>query len=101
MRRSVETLLVERSDGWGEGSGGGAGHAGSWGKPVLRLAGLSAGRMSGAGAGEIHARRASTKAELSPGRRVVEPVKFGCDSALCLSGWNGRKQKYEREQLQK
>ena len=33
----------------GERSGGGAGRAGFWGKPVLRLAGLSAGRKSGAG----------------------------------------------------
>jgi hypothetical protein len=101
MRRSVETLLAERSDGWGERSGGGAGRAGSWGKPVLRLAGLSAGRKSGAAAGEIQARRASTQAQSRTSRRGLKPVKFGRDSALCLCGWNGRIQKYKRERLQK
>jgi len=79
MRRSVETLLAERSDGWGERSGGGAGRAGSWGKPVLRLAGLSAGRKSSAGAGEIQARRASTQAQSRTSRRGLKPVKFGRD----------------------
>jgi hypothetical protein len=63
----------------GERSGGGAGRAGSWGKPVLRLAGLSAGRKSGAGAGEIQARRVSTQAQSRTSRRGLKPVKFGRD----------------------
>jgi hypothetical protein len=51
--QSDETLLVERSDGRGERSGGGAGRAGSWGKPVFRLATgeRGAGRKSGLGGG--------------------------------------------------
>jgi hypothetical protein len=85
----------------GERSGGGAGRAGSWGKPVLRLAGLSAGRKSGAGAGEIQARRASTQAQSRTSRHGLEPVKFGRDLALWLCDWNGRIQKYKRERLQK
>jgi len=59
--------------------GGGVGRAGAWGKPVLRLAGLSAGRKSGAGAGEIQARRASTQAQSRTSRRGLKPVKFGRD----------------------
>ena len=94
-------MLAERSDGWGERSGGGAGRGGSWGKPVLRLAGLSAGRKSGAGAGEIQARRASTQAQSRTSRRGLKPVKFGRDLALWLCDWNGRIQKYKRERLQK
>ena len=85
----------------GERSGGGAGRAGSWGKPVLRLAGLSAGRKSGAGAGEIQARRVSTQAQSRTSRRGLKPVKFGRDLALWLCDWNGRIQKYKRERLQK
>jgi hypothetical protein len=53
MRRSVETLLAEKSDGWANGAVAEPVAWVSWGKPVLRLAGLSAGRKSGAGAGEI------------------------------------------------
>ena len=79
----------------GERSGGGAGRAGSCGKPVLRLAGLSAGRKSGAGAGEIQARRASTQAQSRTSRRGLKPVKFGRDSAL--AGTSGSKDKNESD----
>ena len=74
-------MLTEWSDGWGERSGGGAGRVGTWGKPVYRLAGLSAGRKSGAGAGGFYATGEHTS-EVESSQRGVKPVKFCRDSAI-------------------
>ena len=52
-----------------------------WCKPVLRLAGLSAGRKSGAGAGGFYATGEHTS-EVESSQRGVEPVKFCRDSAI-------------------
>jgi hypothetical protein len=90
IRRSDETLLAERSDGWGERSGGGAGRVGTWGKPVFRLAGLSAGRKSGAGAGGFDATGEHTSGDESqPARRAASEVwaRLFAVSKSCHEKW--------------
>ena len=65
-------------------SGGGAGRAGFWGRPVLRLA-VCPLAVSLAGGRVDFTRRASTQAELSPGRRGVEPEKFLSRASIHLN----------------
>ena len=66
VRRSNETLLAERSDGWGERSGGGAGRVGDLGQASLLVCGSFPLAESLARGRVYFTRRASKQAESSP-----------------------------------